>query len=80
MSALEIYLKAVHERKRIRRQYALQNLRQYIRTSTETELIKAIQRITNMDYLKILWEAGLTAFLQRVVSTRIEELMARRGE
>lgn len=79
MSALELYLKEITKRRRIRRQWALQNLRTYIKQTSDEELTIHIKRITNLNHLKILWEAGLRTPLQRAVSVRIEELARRRG-
>lgn len=78
MSALPIYLKQLKERKRLRRQYVLQNLRSYLREMSDEDLTAAIQRLTDINDLKLLWEAGLRAPLQRAVSVRIEELTRRR--
>ena len=79
MSALELYLKEITKRKRIRRVWALQNLRSYMKQTSDEELTLYIKRMTNLDWLKILWEAGLRTPLQRAVSIRIEELARRRG-
>lgn len=78
MSALELYLKEITKRRRIRRVWALQNLRSYMKQTSDEELILHIKRITSLNWLKILWEAGLRTPLQRAVSVRIEELTRRR--
>jgi len=49
-------------------------LRHYIKTTSEYTLAEEIAEFTNASYLRILWEAGLSALLQRVVLQRLEEI------
>jgi len=80
VSAITLYIKEIKTRKRLRRQYALQNLREYMRSVKEEDIAKEIMRMTDINDIKILWEAGLTQILQKAASTRIEELIKRRSE
>jgi len=77
MSALETYIKPVLEQKGMAHLNALKSLRWYIRISDETELIKAIEHINNLDYLRILVEAGLKPRLMDAVTTRHDDLTKR---
>ena len=49
MSALETYLKAIRDSKGIEHMVALNNLRAYMRLSTDKEIYDAIYRIQDID-------------------------------
>lgn len=49
-------------------------LRHYIKTTTEKTLIWEIGHIQNAAYLRILWEAGLSARLQDVVLEQLKKI------
>ena len=80
MAALETYLTELTEAQGIEYMTKLQNLRTYIHTSTEKELINAIQKIENIWLLKHLIAAGLKPPLLKAVLTRYDELSEKRGE
>jgi len=52
----------------------LNALRQYLKTTQVDQLIKEIKTIRNPDYLRSLWEAGLSLPLQEAVMARLGEL------
>jgi len=52
----------------------LNALRQYLKVTPESQLIKEIKAIRNPDYLRSLWEAGLRQPLQEAVMAKLEEL------
>jgi hypothetical protein len=78
MSALEIYCTEIISSRGILRQRRLRNLRQYLKTADLQTLIDAIQKTSNPQHLKILWEAGLESNLQAAVERRMLELGKRR--
>jgi len=47
-------------------------LRHYIKTTSEDKLVEEIKEIKKDSYLRILWEAGLSARLQRAVIRQLE--------
>lgn len=49
-------------------------LRHYIKTTSENTLAAEISEIDNPGYLRILWEAGLSARLQQEVLQRLEKI------
>jgi len=76
MSALEIYLQKAAETKGTWHKVAIQILRDYMNITPENELIIAIGQIKKQEYIRLLWEAGLTTRLQQVAinqSKRIEQ-------
>ena len=78
MSALELIARRAARTRGIRHLTAIQALRDYIRESSDEELIKAINRITDMTVLRTLIEAGLRRPLLDAVIARTEELIRRR--
>ncbi len=49
-------------------------LRHYIKTTDEDTLEEEIKKIETAAYLRILWEAGLSARLQEVVLEQLEKI------
>jgi len=49
-------------------------LRHYIKTTSEDILIEEIKAIDNAGYLRILWEAGLSARLQAEVLLQLNRI------
>lgn len=49
-------------------------LRHYIKSTSETGLIAEVEAIDNVRLLRILWEAGLSADMQKAVLSQIEEI------
>jgi len=49
-------------------------LRHYIKTTDEVELAGEIWEIDNARYLRVLWEAGLSARLQVEVLEQLEKI------
>lgn len=80
MSMLIHYIRRVKEGRGLERQANLSNLRNYIKTTNDDWLIDAIDNIGRIDFLNILWEAGLRPDLQRAVLRKHTELTQRRGE
>lgn len=78
MTFLEEYTWRTLQSKGLMHVRNLSILRHYIRTSAEKDIIFAINRITKIEQLKTLWEAGLSKTLQEAVLRRYEELTGRR--
>jgi len=78
MSALVIYIEGVQAEMGLRRQERLRALRWYIRQTTTEEIKHAVNLITDINKLKILWEAGLNPDLQEMVLRRVRDLSERR--
>ena len=74
MSALEIYAKGALESKGMFHIGAIRNLRMYINTTPQDQLRLEIERITDTDLLRTLIEAGLNAYLQKIVTCRYDEI------
>lgn len=49
-------------------------LRHYIKTTPHSKLVEEIKKIKTAAYLRVLWEAGLTAPLQVVVLHQLEKI------
>lgn len=49
-------------------------LRHYIKTTWEGTLVNEIREIKDAGYLRILWEAGLSASLQGVVLHQLDKI------
>lgn len=49
-------------------------LRHYIKTTSEDTLVEEIKTIGTAGYLRILWEAGLSARLQAVVLEQLRKI------
>jgi len=80
MNVLEMYIQQVDTRRGIPRARQLRNLRRYLNETKIEPLIAQIGEVVRMEYLKILWEAGLNKFLQPEVERRQQELYERRRE
>ena len=80
MSMLRYYTTRAAETKGLQHQATIANLRNYIKTTPTDQLLDAIAHISRLEQLKALWEAGLTADLQKAVLRRYEELAQRRTE
>jgi len=79
MSALELYLKKAAEELGLRHIQAMYSLRAYLKLTKLEDLLDAIKLIEEPDLLRLLWEAGLPAPLQRAVLDQLERLTARHG-
>jgi len=77
---LRYYTTRATETKGLQHQAVIANLRNYIKTTPTDQLLDAITHINKLEQLKALWEAGLTADLQKAVLRRYEELAQRRTE
>jgi len=77
---LRYYTTRAAETKGLQHQAVIANLRSYVKTTPMPELLDAIAHINKLEQLKALWEAGLTADLQKAVLRRYEELAQRRTE
>jgi hypothetical protein len=71
MSDLYDRAKAVVDSSGLLHQRYLQALRLYIKTMAEQDLIDEIKNMNNIDVLRALWEAGLSAPLQTAVLDRV---------
>ena len=65
--SLEFYAKRCLETRGLVHQANLYALRDYIKRTPKDRLISEIKRIKNVEILRILWEAGLDADLQKAV-------------
>jgi hypothetical protein len=59
MSALELYAKTIRGTKGTQHLAALESLRSYMRLTSEEEIIRYINTITDPDTLRTLIEAGM---------------------
>ena len=75
---LGYYTNQVNETKGLERQANLANLRNYIKTTPERQLIENIDMMGKPIFLRILWEAGLHKDLQTAVLRKQTELTERR--
>ena len=75
---LSYYARQVADAKGLKHQMMVMNLRIYINSTLESQLVEQIEVIYRSDELKALWEAGLNTTLQDAVMKRLEELKARR--
>jgi len=78
MSQLGYYAGRVAGTKGLEHQAVLANLRNYIRTTPERELISEIMMIDSFEKLRALWEAGLPSSLQDAALRRYTELELKR--
>ena len=78
MSSLYDRAKAVAESRGLLHQRYLEVLRLHIKTSAEQDLIEEIKRMNNIDVLRALWEAGLSARLQQAVLDRVRLITGQR--
>jgi len=49
-------------------------LRHYLKTTSQDELIREVEKITDAELLRTLWEAGLSRILQEAVLEQLREL------
>lgn len=78
MSELETRLNNIAIAKGMIHLSRLAALRIYLKQVPDNDIILAINKITNLTLLRILWEAGLNATLQTAVLRRTDELIQRR--
>lgn len=74
MTKLERLIKTVSESPGLLHQANLRALRLYLKTTPENQVLTEIKQISNVAYLRTLWEAGLTATQQLAVINKLEEL------
>lgn len=79
MSYLEEFAKRTRNTRGLLHQRNLGVLRNYLGTTPEDQLIEAIEKFTDIELLKTLWEAGLKLRLQEPVLRRYTELSTRRA-
>ena len=75
MSTLRYYCRRATETKGLQHKAVIETLRNFIKQSKPEDLIEQIKLITKQEYLRTLWEAGLTAELQKAVLRRQEEII-----
>jgi hypothetical protein len=80
MSALETYAIQALTTKGTVHMAAIQSLRKYINLCSELELELAINRITDLDILRTLIEAGMRGNLHKVTVSRINMLIKTKEE
>jgi len=81
MAALELHAKQALIVKGVWHLNAIRALREYIRQTSEKDLLEAIDKINDVDVLRTLLEAGLHEPLLTAVTRRAEEIPRRmRGE
>ena len=71
---LEHLAKVVADTRGLAHTLYLNDLRGYIKDTSETQLLEEIEKFTEIRYLKALWEAGLSANLQQAVLEQIKEI------
>jgi len=79
MSYLEDFIKNCIDTRGLEHKSAIQALRWYIRISKEEEILEAINKIENMEYLRILMEAGLRKPYLEAVVKRYDYLKMKAG-
>jgi len=70
LSVVEMYLKEASTTKGIWHKQVIQNLRQYITSSSETFIISQINQLKDASLIPFLWEVGLSQTLQDVANKR----------
>lgn len=78
MSLLETYVWNTMKAKGLTHKIMLDALRNYLKTTPPNDIIFQLRRITRIDELKTLWEAGLREPVRSAVLSRLEELKGRR--
>jgi len=68
------HLSRCRETKQIWHKVAVEALREHLRVTSEAELVKEIKAIKDLDLFRYLWEAGLSAPLQRLTLQLLEEV------
>jgi len=56
------------------RQSNLRVLRDHLKTQTEEQISKEIKEMETPRQLRVMWEAGLSAPLQKAVTDRLDEI------
>jgi hypothetical protein len=80
MSALELYAKQIINTKGTNHMAALEALRAYIRLTSEEELVRYINIITDPDILRALMEAGMRGVTHKATIFRLNLLMKEQQE
>jgi len=78
MSSLEEYARKAWTTYGLEHQSWIRRLRNYIKMTPEEQLIEEINRITDINLFRMLWEAGLSRPLQEAALRRYDELRLRR--
>lgn len=78
MSMLEYFVRRVRESRGMEHQTTISALRRYINETPIAELLQAVNRMTEPEYFRTLWEAGLREPLRSEVLRRLEEITERR--
>ena len=78
MSLLEEYARKAWTTYGLQHQSWIRKLRNYIKTTPAEQLIEEINRITDINLFRMLWEAGLPSELQEAALRRYDELRLRR--
>ena len=78
MSLLERYAKQAYETKGLLHTRNIAILRNYIATTPEEDIRNEISKITDIELLRTLWEAGLNKRLQETALQRHAHLTTRR--
>lgn len=79
MTVLDMYCSEILKARGISRQHKLRNLRKYLKSTPLADTLSDIIQINNVDYLKVLWEAGLNKWEQEAVERRQLQLKVRRS-
>jgi hypothetical protein len=75
MSALELYAKQAQEKRGYEHMQAIKSLRSYMNLTSEEELIRYINMITDMDTLRTLTEAGMRGNTHKALISRMNLLI-----
>jgi len=78
VSMLEEYARKAYTTYGLEHQSWIRRLRNYLRMTPEDRVVEEINRITDINLFRMLWEAGLTRTLQEATLRRYDELRARR--
>lgn len=71
---LRQYIIRVQETGGLMRQANIRALRDYLRSQPDIGLVREIKGLETSRQLRVLWEAGLSAALQKATTDRLEEL------
>lgn len=74
MSALELYAKQVRQTKGTQHMWAIAALRSYMRLTSEEDIIRYINMITDPDILRTLIEAGMRGETHKATVRRADML------
>lgn len=70
MSAIELYLQDAKRTKGTHHKLVISNLRQYMASTPEEEIISAINKLKDNSLIFYLWEVGMSQTLQDVANRR----------